>query len=236
MVGLIAIFSLSSCAAGSSQTAQTGNHDLELIDPDMLSQDIYDALQYEWESWENLSTEQRMLSSHLPGYCEDSFLDWEECEKFLGMSISNPLEDSAWLEKGTYVGMPEGFQDAPPVEVSWYGTQDGLVEWISIQSGYRNGEMRVTLNATLYGNPAKEKSDDSGWPVELTRRSYLENQECGTPFITVESGEQFESCTAYFTEEFVLYRISVIGEPEMQSEVQETLEKVLADFGKEDHL
>lgn len=214
------------------ESNQIEDHDLALIDPDMLSQNMYDALQYEWETWEKLSSEQKMLSSHLPGYCRDDFSDWEECEKFFGISIWNPLEGSTWLEKGTYVGMPEGFRDAPPVEAGWYGTQNGHVEWISIQSGYRDEEIRVTLNAMMYGSLAEEKRDDGGWSVELERQFYLENQKDGIPLITEDEGEQFTSCTAHFAKENVLYRVSVIGEPDMRDEVQETLERVLADFDR----
>ena len=221
--------------ATASTSDQTESQNLALIDPDMLSQNIYDALQYEWETWENLSSEQKMLSSHLPGHCRDDFSDWEDCEKFFSISILNPLEDSTWLEKGTYVGMPAGFRDAPPVEASWYGTQDGHVEWISVQSGYYDKEIRVILNAMMYGSPAEEKSKDSGWSVELERQFYLEYQTDGTTVITEDSGDRFISRTAYFVKENVLYRVSAIGEPNTQDEVQETLERALADFNKDNN-
>ena len=221
--------------ATASTSDQTESQNLALIDPDMLSQNIYDALQYEWETWENLSSEQKMLSSHLPGHCRDDFSDWEDCEKFFSISILNPLEDSTWLEKGTYVGMPAGFRDAPPVEASWYGTQDGHVEWISVQSGYYDKEIRVILNAMMYGSPAEEKSKDSGWSVELERQFYLEYQTDGTTVITEDSGDRFISRTAYFVKENVLYRVSAIGEPNTQDEVHETLERALADFNKDNN-
>lgn len=218
--------------AATDEWNQTENQDLAPIDPDRLSQNIYDALRYEWETWEKLSPEQKMLSSHLPGYCRDDFSDWEECEKFFGISIWNPLEESTWLEKGTYTGMPEGFRDAAPVEAGWYGTQDGQVEWISIQSGYHDEEIRATLNAMMYGSLAEEKRDDGGWSVELERQFYFQNQKDGMLLITEDGGEQFTSCTAYFVEDNVLYRVSVTGEPDMRDEVQETLERVLADFDR----
>lgn len=221
--------------AAASTSDQVENQDLALIDSEILSQNIYDALQYEWETWEKLSPEQKMLSGHLPGHCRDDFSDWEECEKFFSISILNPLEDSSWLEKGTYVGMPAGFQDAPLVEASWYGTQDGHVEWISIQSGYYDKEIRIILNAMMYGSPAEEKSKDSGWSVELERQFYLEHQTDGTPVITEDSGDRSISRTAYFVKENVLYRVSAIGEPNTQDKVQETLERALADFNKDNN-
>lgn len=89
------------------------------------------------------------------------------------------------------------------------------------------------MNAMMYGSPAEEKSKESGWSVELERQFYLENQTDGTPLIAEDSEDRFTSCTAYFVTENVLYCVSVIGEPNTQNEVQETLEKVLTDFSKD---
>ena len=171
-----------------------------------------------------------MLSSHLPGAFYEDFSDWVACEEFLGMSIPNPLEEAAWLAHGTYVGMPEGFQDAPNVRVSLYGTREGHVEWLSVESGYLDGEIRVTLDAMLYSDPAENKSPDSEWSVELERQSYLANVDDNPVLITEDSGEQYISRTAYLAHGHVLYRVSVIGNPNLQDHVQETLENVLSEF------
>ena len=123
--GLVCISSLTGCLSQSGQAEKLGP---EPISAEMLAQDIYDALQEEWDSYDSLSTEQKMLSSHLPRAFYEDFSDWTACEEFLGMSVPNPLEETAWLDHGTYVGMPEGFQDAPNVRVSLYGTREGHVE------------------------------------------------------------------------------------------------------------
>ena len=196
----------------------------------MLSQAVYDALTREWEAYDQLSREERLLSSHIPGSCYGDFEDWASCEEFLGLSILNPLEDSGWLEKGTYVGMPEGFRDAPGVRASWYGTQNGHVEWLSVQSGYRSGDLRITLDAMLYGDSSIGKPTDSGWSVELERQSYLANQTGDTPLIVKEEGEQYVSLTAHFVQGYALYRLDVIGTPDVQEELQETLERALEYF------
>lgn len=225
--GLICISSLTGCSGQSGQAEGPGP---ALISADMLAQDIYDMLQEEWDSYDSLNTEQRMLYSCLPGNCYADFSDWAACEEFLGMSVPNPLEETAWLEHGTYVGMPEGFQDAPNVQVSLYGTREGHVEWLSVQSGYRDGEVRITLEAMLYSDPAEEKSTDSGWSVELVRQFYLANVGDDPVLITEDSGERYVSYTACLAQGHVLYRISVIGMPDLQDHVQETLENVLSEF------
>ena len=119
--GLVCISSLTGCSGQSGQAERLGP---EPISAEMLAQDVYDALQEEWDSYDSLSTEQKMLSSHLPGAFYEDFSDWATCEEFLGMSVPNPLEEAAWLDHGTYVGMPEGFHDAPNVRVSLCGTRE----------------------------------------------------------------------------------------------------------------
>ena len=225
--GLACVSSVTGCLGQSEQAEGLGP---EPISAEMLAQDVYDALQEEWDSYDSLSTEQKMLSSHFPGAFYEDFCDWVACEEFLGISIPNPLEEAAWLSHGTYVGMPEGFQDAPNVRVNLYGTREGHVEWLSVESGYRDGEIRVTLDAMLYSDLAENKSPDSGWSVELERQSYLANVDDNPVLITEDSGEQYVSCTAYLAHGHVLYRVSVIGNPNLQDHVQETLENALSEF------
>ena len=225
--GLACISILTGCLG---QSEQVERPEPEPISAEMLAQDVYDALQEEWDSYDSLSPGQKMLSSHLPGAFYEDFSDWVACEEFLGMSIPNPLEEADWLAHGTYVGMPEGFQDAPNVRVSLYGTREGHVEWLSVESGYLDGEIRVTLDAMLYSDPAENKSPDSEWSVELERQSYLANVDDNPVLITEDSGEQYISRTAYLAHGHVLYRVSVIGNPNLQDHVQETLENVLSEF------
>ena len=208
--GLICMAGLTGCAGREEQAKDPGP---ELISADMLAQDVRDALQKEWSSYNRLSAEEKMLSSHFPGVCYERFSDWAACEEFLGMSVPNPLEEAVWLDHGTYAGMPEGFTDADHVRASFCGTREGDVEWISIQSGYRDGEIRVVLDTMLYGTPAEEHSPDRGWSVEHERLSYLANADDDPVQITENSGEQYVSCTAYLVQGHALYRIHVIGEP-----------------------
>ena len=104
------------------------------------------------------------------------------------------------------------------------------MEWLSAESGYRDGEIRVTLDAMLYSDPAENKSPDGGWSVELERQSYLANVDDNPVLITEDSGEQYVSRTAYLAQGYVLYQVSVIGDPNLQDHVQETFENVLSEF------
>ena len=207
----------------------------EPIPPDSISQNVYNALQNEWDSWNLLSMESMMLSSHSPGYCLRSFDSWEECEEFLGFTIPNPLENCSWLEKATYVAMPLGFKDAPRVKASWYGTEDGHVEWIHVETGYRDGEVRVMIAASLYGDPADTKPSDIGWSIELERQNYLSGIDNASWQIDnaswqiiSENTENYYSNMAYQANGNVLYRLNIVGEPDEQTQVESTLEHVIS--------
>ena len=65
-----------------------------MISSEMLGQGICEALQADWDAWNALSEERKMISSHMPGHCYARFETLAECEEFLGFSIPNPLENS----------------------------------------------------------------------------------------------------------------------------------------------
>lgn len=211
------------------QTGETSNkeHDPERLTPDMLSQNVYRILQDEWKEYDALGESGVLTSSKMPGHCTRYFDDWKECEQFIGISIANPLENRSDVEKGTYVGMPIGYMEAPRVQASWYGTRDGRVEWIRVQSGYRLGEIRIVLGATLHADPPEEKSADSEWPIEP---EYLVRTDDDSNVITEDRGERYIARTGYVAQEPILYSVRVIGETTMQKEVQETLDKILPLF------
>ena len=209
---------------------QANDNCLEPISPASLSQNVYDDLHYEWDTWNSLSQEEKMVSGHLPGCCQRSFDDWAECEAFLGFSIPNPLEECTWLEQATYVGMPIGFQNTPCIKASWYGTEAGHVEWISVDSGYRNGDIRVIISAMLYGNPTDTKSSNSVSSVELERQNYLANLNDGPLQISSDCTANYYSNTAYQAYGNILYRFRVIGTPDIPLQVEHTMEQVVNAF------
>lgn len=224
---LLPVLLLAGCQAGGPAPESC----LEPFSPEALFQDLHTALDQEWDAWNALSEEAKILSSHFPGCCDRDFDTWAEGEAFLGLAVPNPLEEAAWLEQGTYVGMPLGFRDAPRVKAGWYGTEDGHVEWVSLQAGYRDGEVRVMIDATLYGDPAEGKPADRGWSPELERQAYLEEFPEAPVQLSSDSGEHYVSNTALLAQGSVLYRLHVVGEPGEAKAVKETLEQVLDSFG-----
>ena len=192
-----------------------------------FSEELYQALADEWAGYAALSREERMASSHLPGWCSREFDEWEAVEQFVGLTIPNPLEELELLEKGTYVGMPLGFMNAPRFSVAWYGTQDGHVEWVQINSGYRSGNIRVCLETALYSDSPESKSRERGWSVEHQRLDYLEEREGDRAVIAPDGDSAYDTCAATLARGYALYTIRVIGEPGTQEEVYTVLEQLL---------
>lgn len=185
-----------------------------LISSDMLSQAVYDALQAEWSAWNAKDEMQKMISSHMPGHVYKRFNTWAECEEFLGFELFNPLEDSEF-DKGSYVGMPEGYNEAPRFYISYYGTEENKIDRIHVESGYRDGDVRITVNAEMR--------------VDVQEEGALKE-----PAITEDSGENYVATTALVMKGPITYSIRVIGEPVMKNAVKETLEKVLPYFEAEE--
>ncbi len=181
----------------------------DMITSDMLSQSIYAALQADWDVWDAKDDMEKALSSRMPGHIYKGFDTWAECEEFLGFELFNPLEDSEF-EKGTYVGMPEGANDASRFYVSVYGTKEGKVQRISVESGYRDGDIRITVRAGVHPDT----------PLELD----------GEQMITEDSGEQYVATSKTVVVGPATYYIRVIGDVNQWEEVRATLKKVLPYF------
>lgn len=214
---LVCVVGCSGCAKGVEScpaadpapgTAVSDN----IISSDRISRSVYDALQADWDAWNAKSEMEQMISSRMPGHIYMSFDTWAECEEFLGFEVFNPLEDSEF-EQGSYVGMPAGFNDASRFYVSVCGTKEGEVDWIFVDSGYRDGDVRITVNAHIYPDTPQEN--------------------IGEQMITEDSGESYVATSKTVMLGPVCYNIRVIGAENQWKEVRETISKVLPYFEEE---
>lgn len=215
--------------ASEAVTAEPGRC-LEPLPPDAFSQALYDELQSEWDAWDRLPEERKLVSSRFPGDCAREFDDWAACEAFLGVSLSNPFEECPWLETGTYVGTPEGFYGAPHVLLNWFGTRDGRIDSVWAQTGYRSDPLRLTLDVALFGQPADLTEPNADYSEDFGRKSYLANLEQAPLQIVSHYSERAFACRAYLAQGPALYCISAIGEPEERELAEQTLEEAVAFF------
>lgn len=209
---------------------EPGEPGLKLVEEGGFSEKLYRALEADWDAYNALSELDRMASSHLPGYCTREFGDWDEVEAFVGLEFPNPLEGIETLEKGNWAAAPRGYNGAERFHVSWYGTADGHVQWVQVDSGYRRGELRVGVNTTLYSDPAERKSPEKGWSVEHERLDYLEQDTDGAAVISTDSGEAYEAIQGMLARGHALYTVRVMGERGSTDEINALLQELLPYF------
>ncbi len=196
--------------ASGAESALSGEENSgNMITSDMLSQSIYAALQADWDVWDAKDDMEKAFSSSMPGHIYKGFDTWAECEEFLGFELFNPLENSEF-EKGSYVGMQEGFYGASRFYVSVSGTKEGEVEWIMVDSGYRDGDIRITVNAHIYPDAPQK--------------------DIGEQMITEDSGERYVATSKTVVLGPVVYGIRVIGDAGEWDAVRSTLKRVLPYF------
>ena len=169
-----------------------------------FSPELQQALLDDWIAYESMSARQKLLSSTTPGSCAREFDDWTAVEQFVGMTIPNPLDGLDSLENGNWAAAPEGYNGASRYFITWYGTRDGTVQWVQIQSGYRRGELRVTVTAKI--KPESHFSD---------------------PIITADSGAEYEARTAELTRGCVQYTIRVMGDPGTRDALMTLLQELV---------
>lgn len=195
-----------------------------------FSEELHQAAEADWDAYNALSELDRMASSHLPGYCTREFGDWTEVEKFVGLELPNPLEELETLEKGNWAAAPLGYNGAERFHVSWYGTADGHVQWVQVDSGYRRGELRVGVYTMLYSDPVESKSPEKGWSVEHQRLAYLEGHTDGATAYTADSGEAYEALQGMLDRGHALYTVRVMGELGTADELDALLQELLPYF------
>lgn len=214
------------CAARQEESAP------KLVAEGGFSEALYEALEAEWDAYSAMSELDRMASSHLPGHCTREFDDWASVEAFVGLELPNPLEELETLEKGNWAAAPLGFNGADRFYVTWYGTRDGHVQWVQIDSGYRRGELRVGVYMTLYSEPAESISPEKGWSVEHERLAYLEGHTDGATAYTADSGEAYEARQGMLDRGHALYTVRVMGELGTGDALKALLEELLPHFEK----
>ena len=172
-----------------------------------FSQQMYDAILADWDTYASMNLEQQFSSSKMPGSCIQEFDDWTQVEQFVGVQIPNPLEDLETLEKGCWAGTPVGYNGASRFYISFYGNREGQIERVTVESGYRRDQLRVCVKAELCSDIVQTE-----------------------PVITVDAGEEYEACTAELTRGSILYRIRVIGETGTGEQLMALLTELLPYF------
>lgn len=205
--------------------------DILPVEQDSFSDEMKKGLEEEWERFNSLSQEERLTSSHLWGLCGEKFYEWSAGEKFLGFSVKNPLEDAEWLEKANHFALALDEENPHHVTLGWYGEPNGMITEAQMQSGYLDGDVRITLSTTATTEENGYETE-MAWADEVTFEYELLEMKEGFPVLVVTPDDlgEYSSLDAYFVQNDMLYHISAVGEEGRAEDILDTLEKVLRTF------
>ena len=208
-------------------------------DYSVISEYLSDMIEQEWNRWDNMTSEQRMLSSSIPGMIFFDCETWTECEETIGLTIYNPLEGFDWLEKVGYFGMevPDISHVQAMANASSQINGRELNE-ITITSGYYSEGIRITLMAVVssrddiyttgstYSGMAtydhKTVFAGSGIPVLVVITDGLNN-------LNYYNGDYYFPI-AYWVRDNVFYTLRVTGDKSEEKEIQELFDKIISEI------
>ena len=196
-----------------------------------LSKTMEYEIKREWDTYNSMSEEQRLASSHMWGTIYVETDTWEEIEEVLGVSIDNPLESVEWIHKTSYIGMER--ENLPHVHTTVYTTQstDNKVDNACATAGYEMGDVRITLSTTISVN-SEDITAGFSHSGDVTYVKTRCNTASGAPVLVVSTyeAENFFDSNAYWVEGNVLYGLRVFGDTEDEEEIQSTLERLLEEI------
>lgn len=207
-----------------------------------VGQSLADKLSQEWDEFDSMTKEQQRTSSKLWGVVDIQTDTWDDCEEAIGFTLYNPLETLDWLNKTGYFGMEHVDSQTPTAHVQATAnasqTADRKLGEVSVIAGYKNGDVRITLTETVssstesftigsvYTGYATYEQDTVTTGSGIVVLIMTVN---GTNNIGYYDGDYFDS-TAYWVKDNVFYALRVFGNETDKTEIQATLDKILAEI------
>ena len=207
-----------------------------------VGQSLADKLSQEWDEFDSMTKEQQCTSSKLWGVVDIQTDTWDDCEEAIGFTLYNPLETLDWLNKTGYFGMEHADSQTPTAHVQATAnasqTADRKLGEVSVIAGYKDGDVRITLTETVssstesftigsvYTGYATYEQDTVTTGSGIVVLIMTVN---GTNNIGYYNGDYFDS-TAYWVKDNVFYALRVFGNETDKTEIQATLDKILAEI------
>lgn len=207
-----------------------------------VGQSLADKLSQEWDEFDSMTKEQQRTSSKLWGVVDIQTDTWDDCEEAIGFTLYNPLETLDCLSKTGYFGMERTDSQTPTAHVQATAnasqTADRKLGEVSVIAGYKNGDVRITLTETVssstesftigsvYTGYATYEQDTVTTGSGIVVLIMTVN---GTNNIGYYDGDYFDS-TAYWVKDNVFYALRVFGNETDKTEIQATLDKILAEI------
>lgn len=215
---------------------------LPTTDLSSVGQPLADKISQEWDEFDSMTKEQQRTSSKLWGVVDIQTDTWDDCEEAIGFTLYNPLETLDWLSKTGYFGMESVDSHAPTAHVQVTAntaqTADRKPGEVSAIAGYKDGDVRITLAATV-SSSTESFTTGSVYTGYATYEQNTVTTGSGTTVLIVTvngtnnigyyDGDYFDS-TAYWVKDNVFYALRVFGNETDKTEIQATLDKILAEI------
>lgn len=203
---------------------------------------LADEIAAQWKHFDDMSQLSQLASSHLPGVVYIDTNTWSECEKAIGFSVANPLEQVQWIEKTGYYGSESVVPDMPVTHVraTAHATESSnrQLSRIDVQAGYQCGQVRITLTATVCHNNGTFTTGGitHGYATYTQEHPYTGS---GIPVVVVTTkiannlgyyNDLWYEQEAFWVDGNVFYTLRVVGNQENLEEVRTALENLLTEL------
>lgn len=207
-----------------------------------IGQVLAEMIAQEWDTYDGMTKEQRLVSSNLWGMVGIQTNTWTESEEAIGFAVDNPLEALDWLDKTGYFGMENTDASTPTNHVQVLAnTAQGIdrkLSKINVTAGYSKGRVQVTLSATLSAN-SETYTTGSACSGYATYEENSATTGSGLPVLIVTTNEtnntgyyngDYFDPTAYWVKDNVFYTLRVFGDEIDKTEIQAVLDRILAEI------
>lgn len=177
--------------------------------------------------------EYKPYDNWFPGHWQRRLDSWQEMEIFLGVSLSNPLEEQVWLTEASSSTMPLT-EEMRHCELNLQGNARGRLQEASLQAGYLAEEGRLALTVWLFTEHSGQDSMTNIWPevTDYVQDSYQMSDGQEALVMTAEPRREasYTAVEAYFLRDGGLYCLRAVGEKGEEQATRQLLERALDCF------
>lgn len=202
---------------------------------------LTEKLAQEWNTYDSMTQEAKLVSSHIWGLVYFETDTWKECEEAIGVTVNNPLESLSWLNMTGHIGMESAILGTPIKHIRVIvnaANDERTPSEISVTAGYSTVNARITLTATLVAN-AETYATGMIYNGYATYEHNTVTTKSGIPVLIVTTNGtnnndyyhgDFYDPTAYWVKDNVFYTLRVFGNATDKADMQAALDRILAEI------
>lgn len=207
-------------------------------DFNIVGQQVKDKLKQEWNKYDAMTEQEKMLSSLSWGTIYIDSETWDECQESIGLTVQNPLEDIEWLNKTAHFGNESSDPTMPVTHIQTTVNAAPInrsINDINVRAGYRTDDVTITLSASMTADSGLFTTGN----IYMGYATYEQNEATtneGNPIlIVITNGTNnqgyysgnYHEINAYWVSNNVFYNLRVFGSIIDKDKVQATFDKII---------